>query len=144
MNLTALFEQLKRGLLVAKAANLDIDLSYTMFMVLMGLLKKISIHLQVDMTVLTTELKTKPTDLISRINELIFNEFDYDTREYGLMSQEIFKVLAEVLKTTKPIEQIQVMELLEKLNDIGLKVESQGNEDFLDTPDMTPANNPEK
>lgn len=143
MDTIALFKQLQRVLQVTKAAKLDIDLSYTMFMVLMGLLKKIAIHLQVDFPLLVNEAKA-PTVILARINDLIFNDFDYDKRTYGLMSQEIFKVLAEVLKTEKAVEEIQVMELLEKLNDVGLALEAKSSDESLDMPVTIPAVSPEK
>lgn len=145
MDISALLKYLQRILQISKAIELDIDLSYTKALVLMNLFKKIAIHLQIEPSELIKEFKEKGIPaFLNRINNLILEEFNAETEEYGLLSKEILKVLSGILKSDKSVQDIQLMEFLEKLNDVGLKIEAKFGSDFLAMQDTTPATNQEK
>ena len=143
MDFTALLKYLQRILQISKAIDLDIDLSYTKALLLMNLFKKISIHLQVETSELIKEFKESVPMFLSRINGLISNEFDFEKEEYGQLSQEILKILSGILKSDKPVQDIQLIEFLEILNNIGLKIEAKLGNDFLAMSGMTPESNQE-
>lgn len=144
--LRELLEFLKKILLVTDAIELDIDLGLTKGFVLMGLLKKIAISQEKTTGDLIKEFKASPKDFFSGIGVLMFEEFDHEKEEYGLLSKEILKVISSILKLPddKPIQEMNILEFIEVVEQVGLKFEAKLGSGFLTTRGTTPAPNPEK
>jgi len=144
MNLVELNKVLSKILQFTSAVDIDLDLRLPKVIKIQNLLKQVAIHLQIEPKVLAGEITTNTRVFFGRINDLIVNDMDEDTEEFGPLSKKILTLISEILKTDKGIENIQFIELLETLNNIGLKIEEKLGADFLGMPDTTPATIQEK
>ena len=143
MDIKELLKLFQNILKVTDAIELELDLGYTKAVVLMLLFKKIANHLKVDPEILWNESKADFQQAMVKLNNLIIDEFNEETEEHGPLSKQILKTISSILKSEKPIQDINIIELLEKVNDIGIKIQTKLGEDFLSIRDTTNPGNQE-
>lgn len=142
--LKQLWNVLQKVLQISKAIDLDLDITFTKYLKIIDLLKQISVFLQTDYIALAKEITASPKDFFSKlIHDVILPDFNPETEEYGALSLKILKLFQEALKSEKPVHEIQLLELLEVVDNIFLKIEQKLGEAFLGEPGTIPPGNQE-
>lgn len=133
---------LSRILDISKAIKLDLNITLPTFIKAQLLIKEIAIFEGIETDVLATELKANTATFFARLNDLFVKDYDVESDTFGALSSKVLELLAGIFK--KDVKDIQLLEFLEMLNELGLKIEEKMGTDFLDSTGMTQPSTPEK
>jgi hypothetical protein len=125
---------------LTKQKKIDVDLSFRMVTKATKLLKKISVAMKLESGELTKLFNQDGASFFSRLNDFIADEYDEVNDSYGALSLELFNLIKAITKSNEAIEDLQIIEIFEKINDIANKIRGEGQDDFLGGSDTTPAN----
>jgi hypothetical protein len=122
---------------LAKEKKIDIDLSFRTVTKTTKLLKKIALSMKEKPEDLAKLFNTDGNAFFSKLNSFIADDYDDVNDDYGVLSKELLHLLKTVTKGNENIEDMQILDIFQKINDVVSSLKVEGQDSFLSDMDTT-------
>lgn len=127
-------------LTLAQQKKIDIDLSLRMITKATKLLKKIAISLEMKPEELTGLFNTDGAAFFGKLNSFLTDCYDDELDAYTGLGKDFLLLIKQITKSSEDIENLQILEIFAKINDITSSLSSEGQENFLKQSDTISEN----
>lgn len=120
---------------LAHEKKIDIDLSYRMITRATKILKKIALSLEMKPEELAALFNTDGQAFFSKLNSFLADSYDETTDEYTGLGKDLLSLLKQISKSKENIEDMQILDIFAKINDVVNSLRAEGQESFLPVSD---------
>lgn len=129
---------------LTKSGDLNINLTFRVVTKATRLLKKFAVATKTTSEELVKLFNEDNLAFFGKINAFIAEEYDEEKDDYGDLSKNFFKLIREITKTKKHVEDIQFFELVELMQSLVTKIQEDSAENFTQAEDTISANTTEQ
>lgn len=119
---------------LAKEKKIDINLSFREVTKATKILKRIALAMEMKPDELFKLFNTDGVAFFGKLNSFLADEYDDDKDQYGALSKQLLELIKSITKSQDNLEDLQILDIFQKIQDIVKSLQVEGQESFL--PDM--------
>jgi hypothetical protein len=125
---------------LAKTKKIDINFSLREVTKATKILKKISLAMDIKPDELFKLFNTDGVAFFGKINSFLADDYDDENDQYGELSKQFLELIKGITKSQENLEDLQILDIFQKVQDIVKSLNSEGQESFLqDTGTISPS-----
>lgn len=119
---------------LAKEKKIDINLSFREVTKATKILKRIALAMEMKPDELFKLFNTDGVAFFGKLNSFLADEYDDEKDQYGALSKQLLELIKSITKSQDNLEDLQILDIFQKIQDIVKSLQAEGQESFL--PDM--------
>ena len=119
---------------LAKEKKIDINLSFREVTKATKILKRIALAMEMKPDDLFKLFNTDGAAFFVKLNSFLADEYDDQADQYGALSKQLLELIKSITKSQDNLEDLQILDIFQKIQDIVKSLQAEGQESFL--PDM--------
>lgn len=119
---------------LAKEKKIDINLSFREVTKATKILKRIALAMEMKPDELFKLFNTDGAAFFGKLNSFLADEYDDEKDQYGALSKQLLELIKSITKSQDNLEDLQILDIFQKIQDIVKSLQMEGQEHFL--PDM--------
>jgi hypothetical protein len=116
---------------LAKTKKIDINFSLREVTKATKILKKISLAMDIKPDELFKLFNTDGVAFFGKINSFLADDYDDENDQYGELSKQFLELIKGITKSQENLEDLQILDIFQKVQDIVKSLNSEGQESFL-------------
>jgi hypothetical protein len=116
---------------LAKTKKIDINFSLREVTKATKILKKISLAMDIKPDELFKLFNTDGVAFFGKINSFLADDYDDEKDQYGELSKQFLELIKGITKSQENLEDLQILDIFQKVQDIVKSLNSEGQESFL-------------